>query len=306
MKRRLIAVVLLVALIAGSVPAAYAHPRQAEHDEDLKYVLFGSRDKHFDSEEERRAFQAIADAASLAIDQFSSNSSSQLKKDTYEDLQTSLQDMGLPQLPFAFDSIDLNAAVSADGKGINANSHRKYTHQGWNYRDYPNPKFWETRQQVLLHVANWTLFQNRVPPSWLPAWVRNRFYAPSEQCEAFCTLIYCVHLLGDHAVADSPEKLKYLEPLIAHSNMSAPGIIAELSEQLQVVFVSQRYSWRFSAMMEDLSALEFEIEQEFGVGRVDTAEKCSLNQKHAEQLLDLLAKHLPELLKNEPFFSARF
>ena len=39
---------------------------------------------------------------------------------------------------------------------------------------------------------------------------------------------------------------------------------------------------------------------------VNTIEKCAINQKYANELLDILANYLPKLLKEEPFFSKHF
>ena len=53
---------------------AFAHDKQGEHDKDLKYALFGLQEKVL-SGNEKRIFNAISNAAALAIDQFSTNDS---------------------------------------------------------------------------------------------------------------------------------------------------------------------------------------------------------------------------------------
>lgn len=296
---------LLVVLAVGSAPAALAHEDQAEHDRDLKKALFGSEEKVLIGEE-KTIFKAISNAAALAIDQFSQNEQLRQKESTYNELQDALQALRLPALPHSFDKLDLNINVSPDGKNITANSHRKYTHLGWNYKDYPNEAFWKMRRKVLLHTVNWTLFHDKAFFSWVPG-VANMLYSPNEQCEAFCALIYYIHMLGDHAEGDKPEKLTDLEPLIQYTGLSTSGIIAELKEQLSVVFVSQEDSWTYAALMGKLTDLEIQAEQNCGTsGAVDTQEKCKFNQNCAKKLLGILSEYLPNLLRNEPFFSDHF
>lgn len=153
---------------------------------------------------------------------------------------------------------------------------------------------------------NWTLFQDKTPFSWVP-FLSEALYAPSEQCEAFSAMIYYIHILGDHIEGDDPNMLTNLEPLIQYTSLSTPGIIAELTEQLSVVFVSQEDSWTYAALMQKLTDLKIRTEQNCGTwGAVDTKEKCVLNQQYAKELLDVLSAYLPHLLKNEPFFSGNF
>ncbi len=304
MRKRIVAVFLLLVFVMGSVPA-FAHDKQEEHDKDLKYALFDSRGKVL-SGDEKLIFNAIADAAALTIDQFSTNDSLRWKEGTYNELQDDLQRLGLPVLTVSFDDLNLNSRVAADGKNITANTHRRYTHLGWNYKNYPNKEFWAKRKQVLLHTVNWTLFNDKAFFSRVP-WLSGVIYSPSEQCDAFCAMVYYIHILGDHIEGNIPEKLTDLEPLIQYTSLSTPGIITELKEQFDIVFIAQKDSWTYAAMMEELSDLEIKAEHNCGMwGAVDTIEKCTINQKYAEKLLDILAAYLPKLLKNEPFFSTHF
>lgn len=305
MRKRILAMLLLLVFVVGYAPAALAHDDQAKHDRDLKYALFGSKEKRL-SGSEKLIFKAISNAAALAIDQFSQNDQRRQKESTYNELQAELQELGLPALPASFDELDLNINVAPDGKNITANSHRMYTHRGWNYKGYPNERFWKMRKQVLLHTANWTLFNDKAFFSWIPG-AADALYPPSEQCEAFCAMVYYIHILGDHIEGDDPNKLTDLAPLIQYTSLSTPGIIAELKEQLSIVFVAQEDGWTYAALMDKLTDLEIRAERNCGAwGAVDTKEKCKLNQDYANELLDILAAYLPNLLKNEPFFYEHF
>ena len=305
MKKTFISVFLLLTLIFGCTQISYAHDKQAEHDGDLKYALFGSREKLLVGEE-KAIFDAIANAAALTIDQFSPNDQTQWKEDVYSRLQENVQKLVHLKLPYSFEELDLNSKVSPDGKNITANSHRKYTHLSWSYRNYPNKEFWKTRKQLLLCTINWTLYHDKSLFLKVP-WLSDMLYSPNEQCEAFGAAVYYIHILGDHIEGDKPEKLTNLEPLIQYRNLSTPGIIAELKEQLQIVFASQQSSWTYAAMMEEISDLEIKAERNCGTwGAVDTLEKCKINQQYAKELLDVLSAYLPKLLKNESFFSEHF
>ena len=304
MRKRIVAAFLLLVFVMGSV-SAFAHDKQDEHDKDLKYALFGSREKVL-SGDENLIFNAIADAAALMIDQFSANDSQRQKEGTYNELQDDLRKLGLPALTDSFDDLNLNSRIAANGKNITANTHRRYTHLGWNYKNYPNEEFWVKRKQILLHTVNWTLFNDKALLSQVP-WLSDVIYSPSEQCDAFCAVIYYIHILGDHIEGNDPEKLTDLEPLIQYTSLSTPGIITELKEQFGIVFIAQKDSWTYAAMMEALSDLEIRAEQNCHVwDAVNTKERCAINQKYANELLDILANYLPKLLKEEPFFSKHF
>ena len=304
MRRRIAAIFLLLIVVMGNAPA-FAHGTQDEHNKDLKYVLFGSQNKTLNAEE-TLLFSAIADAAALTIDQFSSNDNLKRKKADYDKLQSTLEKLKLPGLPVDFDKIDLNSKIV--GKNVVANSHREYTHLGWNYQGYPNEKFWEKRKRILLHTVNWTLFQGKTLLSRIP-WLSDVLYRPNEQCEAFCIIIYDIHILGDHIVGDTPDKLSSLEPLIQYNGFSESGIMLELIEQLKTVFAAQKDSRQFNLLIQEIQTLKFKLEKEQiydAVGSVKNPDKCKTNKEYAEKLRELLSSNLPELLKNEPFFADHF
>ena len=303
--KRIITFVLLFTIMLSILPAAFAHDDQAKHDSDLKYALFGSRDKILNGNE-KTAFQAIANAAAIMIDQFTPNSTDQWKKSVFYDLQNELTLLGLPKLTMSFDSLDLSINTIDGNKNITASTHRKYTHLGWTYKQYPNMEFWKVRKQVLLQTVNWVLFNSQPSFSWVP-WLSDLLYYPSEQCDAFCAIIYYIHILGDHIEGDVPDKLTDLEPLIHYTSISSPGIITELKEQLQIVFASQKNTWTFAALMQQLTDLGIRAEHNCGTwGAIDNIEKCAINQRYATELLDILSEYLPILLEKESFFSNRF
>ena len=304
MFKKIVSILLIMLISSPLLLTALAHDDQSKHDADLKYALFGDTYYHL-SGNQKIAFQAIADAAALSIDQFTPNNTAKWKKGVYERLQDNLQSLKLPKVSIPFDSIDLNSEKSRDGN-ITANTHRKYTHMGWDYRKYPNMDFWKIRKQLLLDVVNRILFYPNSFFAKLP-WISDLLSTPNEQCTAFCAMVYYIHILGDHIEGDVPDKLQYLEPLIQYTSFTVPGIIPELKEYLQVVFLSQKSSWTFSALQMELTELTLEAERNCGTwGKVDTIERCQENQEYAKRFLVILSKYLPVLLKNESFFHDMF
>ena len=59
--------------------------------------------------------------------------------------------------------------------------------------------------------------------------------------------------------------------------------------------------------MDAITTIEVETEEEYKTwGKLDTNEKCEINKYYAEEILRVLSAYLPQLLKNEPFFSNHF
>lgn len=175
----------------------------------------------------------------------------------------------------SFADIDLNKNTVGEEKNITANTHRMYTHQGWNSVKYSNKEFWDVRKKILLEASQQSLFD--VSPLNIP-WFSDfisKLSGPDEQCDAFCALVYYVHILGDHLEGDKPDKLDALEPLAQYESLSSPGIIPELQECLQVLFVNQKTSWTFMSLMQDLDTLGRKAEKVYySPGGINTEEKC--------------------------------
>ena len=78
MRKRVFCLILLMILVLGILSSVHAHPEQSMHDKDLNSVLLG-KDVSLTGEEKEK-FQAIANAAALCIDQFSSNEEKRSKR----------------------------------------------------------------------------------------------------------------------------------------------------------------------------------------------------------------------------------
>lgn len=282
MTKRSVAIFLLVVFVMGNA-VAFAH-LQPQHSADLKKVLFGDEYKYL-SKDQNTAFNAIAHAAAFTIDQFSSSKTQE--DGTYKKLLNELDELGIKAKITKFRKVDLNFEV--DKNNISATTHRKYTHLGWDYENYPNQEFWLLRKQMLIDTVNWVLFNRDAKFSWIKP-----LYKPSKQCEAFSAVIYYVHILGDHVAGDTPRKLENLEPLLS--------IIIELKEQLGIVFASQKNSRKYKALEDELSAFIIKVQRNYNLYGVE----CKINKKYAKDLLERLAEHIPKLLQEEEFFRKYF
>lgn len=289
MKRKSVAFLLAFLFVISICPLTLAHDDQKEHDADLKYAFFGDRDKFLQGDE-KKAFTVIANAAALAIDQYSPNDKAQWKQKCYDTIQKYLCDLKVPELNISYEELDLNIHVSSDKKNVTGTTHRKYTHLGWNYEKYPNMKFWNLRKRILLNSVNRVLFYPRAKyPSW--PWLWDVLHPSDKQCDAFCAIVYYIHILGDQSVADEPKKQTFLLPMVPYDGMTTPGIIPELKEHFQILFKSQVGSRKYADLISALSIQE---------------QEHKTNPEIAKKVLEILADNLPQMLKNEPFFSDRF
>ncbi len=295
--KRALALALCAAILCCGLPAL-AHDSQDDHDSDLKLVLFGNAD-YLPQGEQREIFQAIADAAALCIDQFSANKSAQSKRQEFEELSRQVD------LSMSFDDIDLNQSIG--GGNITPNTHRLYTHLGWDFSEYPDDAFWEARKEILLQTVRQELFGDSIPDIPLISGIVSRLTEPSEQCIAFCELVYGIHILGDHLVGNAPGKLAALEPLARSNDLSNPGVIPELQQSLQTLFADQQDTRTFLSLMQELDVLRRDAEEVYSSwGGINTEEKCAINMENARSLLTLLGDKVPILLRNEDFFIQAF
>ena len=162
--KRILICICVVALVFTLPVKTEAYERD-EHDKLMLDVLF----KHFKEIDNDKSVQdeikAIECACYLTIDQF--NESGQKALDT-------LNDYGVKGIPKNISGIKISASP---------NTHRSYTHRGW---DYPysgvQGEQWPNRQAVMVNTVG-TIFD---------------FNGDTKKQESFCKLLYYIHILGDH------------------------------------------------------------------------------------------------------------
>lgn len=299
MTKRIASLFLALFLFTSLLPVAYAHPSQAEHDKDLCAVLFG--EDYTLTGENKAKFQAIADAAALCIDQFSVNETIKSKKALFDSLD---QRIGFS---FSFDDIELQKV--AGGKSVTAKTHRRYTHRGWDYSEYPLMELWNQRKKILTATVNKEIF-NKSPGvlkqfKWLESLVYSE-EACNKQCEAFCELVYYVHILGDYEEATSlTDEFRQLIPLVRHEDPTAPALIDELISLIPILFDSQ--SWSTSVLIQELEGIKADAERIVNVqGGLNTQEQFDAYHQCAMDITEALRDYIPSLLKNADFFNEAF
>ena len=281
-----------------------ALPTQKEHDLELHAILFGEGYRMTADKEEK--FQAIGDAVSICIDQFSSNETQRNKEKLFLDLKERIG------FSFSFDDIELQkVGQTRDGKELNvsAKTHRRYTHRGWDFKDYPLQDLWEKRKKILTATVNKVVFEKS--PGFLSKipWIEGVVYseeACNEEAEAFCKLVYCIHILGDYEEATSySSEFQQLIPLVRHEDPYTPALIDDLEDIFQVLFISQ--SWSLPLVIEEFETIKARAEKILFVqGGIRTNEQFAAYKECSNDIIKLLHDYLPSMLKKTDFFYNAF
>ncbi len=290
-------------IIISLVPiCTYAHPKQKEHDQELRLVLFGNQDKLL-SKEQEKSFQNIANAIAFCIDQFSTNEERKSKSELYNQLHRDAN------LPYSFEEVELQKTEF--GKNVTGKTHRIYTHKGWEFSEYPLKELWKKRQEIVRLTVNKELFaanNDFLSFSWLP-WNQSISSINKKQIEAFCALLYYVHILGDHIEAEdyTPEE-QILVPISASHDRNSPSIIGDLIRYLPNLFPKQKTERLYSLMISELQDIGSKAENQYYYhpGGIRTQEQFIEYHDCAEELLSTLSDYIPKLLRDEEFFSHVF
>ncbi len=303
MLKKILVLFIVIACIFGNVSVAFAHQDQGKHDVDLRKVLFG--EGYIPTGEKKEKFQAIANAASLCIDQYSSNATDHKKEVMFNKLKNTVG------FSISFKNFDLEKKNI--GVSVTPRNHRWYTHQGWNYpenakKDKTWIKFWKIRKKVLTSTVNLELF-NKAPSAFskIP-FVEN--YLDSEdacnkQCEAFCVLVYYVHILGDYdeANAPTPEFIQQLVPLYRANDVSNPGMIQDLIDILPDLFPNNENSrLQLQRKLEKIASKSKHIQHD----NIQTQEEFEEYKEYALEVVSVLKECVPDMLRREDFFADAF
>lgn len=296
-------IVLILILVFLTPYCVYAHPNQKDHDVELKQVLFGSADKIL-QDEQAKTFQHIADAIAFCIDQFSVNETAQSKSQQYNNLKTFVP------LPYSFEEVELQK--DEFGRNVTGKTHRKYTHRGWEFSEYPLKDLWKKRQEIVHLTVNEELFANNdglLSFRWFP-WNQGISSENKKQIDAFCALLYYVHILGDYIEATSySSETQILVPISTSHDKKSPSIVGDLKEKyLPALFPRQTGKTLYNLMIVELEEIGARAEEQyyFQPGGIRTQEQFDAYHKCAEDLLVALSDYIPKLLKNEEFFTRVF
>lgn len=302
MKKNIL-LLLIAILFLCNIPSVMFGGGKQDHDKDLRLVLFGNYYTDL-NESGREKFKSLADAATLCVDQFSSNETERKDEELFNNLNE--------RIGFSFTYDDIQLLKREDGKFVNAKTHRRYTHRGWDFSTYPIPGLWEKRKKILTATVNRELFMDelgfieKIPI--VGKYIDNET-ACNNQCEAFCKLIYYVHILGDYEAATSySDEFQQLIPLVSRGRKDpgAPTLIDELIDVIQILFYAQ--SWRYSALISELESIKTRAGKAlYAVGGLkDNQELFDDYHQCAIDVIKTLRLYIPDMLKKTDYFSVAF
>lgn len=285
MRRRVLSIILLIAIMLSISVPANAHDKEG-HNRFLEEVLFG-RDGYIStlSEEGQKALTALEYASYLAVDQFNGKGSEELNylRKTYK----------VPGLPGSIGSFDFTGNQF----------HRSYTHRGWDHEYVQDKANWSIRRNLLLATTE-QVFDFSV----LSGKILGYDFGYAEKCNSFAALVYYVHIIGDHEARTGYKVTDVMMPIAqAHVDDSNPDILSEVKHHLQVIFADQQDTHKYKTLMQELDALAGKARALAATpGGVNSDEKFIVFHEQVKELLTLLQDYVPNMLKDEAFFTAVF
>ena len=268
------AVLLALVLLLSDIPIVRAYERK-DHDQMTEDVLF----KNFKVIDNDLAcldeINAIECAAYLAIDQFNENGQGDLNV---------LKAFGVKKLPKLRD-IDYPSSGAY---------HRRATHRGWTAEigvyDGEVLERWLLRKEILISTVE-KIFD---------------FKGDEVKKDSFCALIYYIHILGDRI--DDTKYYPNAEIMELGGRTDEQDIACELLKYIEILFEDQKHTHKYQHVVSELEISDSGIKellqsQPSGLMSEETFEKY---QKYADEIREVLTCNLPEMLKDEDFFSEVF
>ena len=302
--RRIISFILVLLVLSNSTISVSAHPNASEHYEEIEAVLFNDRSySKSQSENIKRAVHMLEYATTLSIDQFGETNGTLLK---------GLRLWKVPGIPKELSEINPSKSQTQ----LSARNHRTYTHQGWNY-DYANETngdlaHSDVRRTILLSTVNkvfsFSFFSGKL-----------LFFdlGYSEQCDAFCALLYYVHIIGDYIEDCNPETGS-IERFNGTTNgkkipfaaYSKPDVFSELIECIPKIFPDQNCN----VLLDEIKLLADQARSDAATsnGQIDSQDQFEKMSLHVQKLMDLLTgengeyNYIHTYLESEKFFKSVF
>ena len=295
MNRKLLSVIVIVAIVLGVSMPVMAHERN-EHDRQLEYVLFGDKYYSRNHPENKDKVKAIQCAAYLCVDQFNNKGEKDLEY---------LENRDIPDLPDKIKEIDYDSS---------GNAHRYNTHMGWDFdfvksrNDKDWDKTWQVRKGILINTIDKELMsevKSFVVIQWVKDLIEDNHY--DEKCDSLCALIYYVHLIGDAEEAKTCQSLSGMYKLTNLNDNENPGVIPDLIKHCEILFQDQINTFKYRGLMKDLDSIKSRSKKLTGsVGGINTDEELQQYKQCATDLLDCLARYVPNMLMEEDFWTEAF
>ncbi len=275
---------LLCFLIILSTNSAFAG-KGKEHETDLEKILLGrtltkeSKDPKNYGNTPAVLFGYLEDAIYLCIDQMGGEGDEWLKE-----LTNDFQVEGLPKSISEF--------------SVPEYQHERYTHLGWDYKDYPKQEAWEIRQNILLATVSKVFgFPTNEDK------VGNERY--DQKCIQMSKLIYYIHILGDHAknsLATTTERIQLRNSSKTRGEIEK-GLINELRDVISELLWNQRTSMKYNRLRVKLNLARF---QSWANGEEDSKVKHERVQDIAKRTIEYLQPQLREMLLEMDFYKRVF
>ena len=291
-RKRLLSFLLSVVLLLSCSVSVRADDKKG-HDELIERVLFGDANYSrtiSSSSEKYKNLQDLKNATALCVDQFQGN---------YADLLKELQERGIHGLPKSISEIDFTYNQY----------HRRYTHRGWNF-DYSldDLAHWSVRKEILLQTVNHAFDFNKFAGEWGILGLKKQFKY-DEQCDAFASFLYYLHMLGDLKASESRRVIiGNVIPLVReHPKKDNEDLIWELERILPTILKesSKTNKRLYDSMMSDLRTIGLEGRRLESAGGM-TDENFTEYHDLTERLINKLVSKIPTLLRDEPFFRDTF
>ena len=244
-----------------------------DHDALTLKILFRKYEYACNDSAVQDALSVLTSACYLTVDQFNNYGQTYLKE---------LIDYGVKNLP---------SQVSEIGFSASGRNHRNFTHRGWNF-DYGGEMKtkWPIRQDILRNTVG-TVFN---------------FNGNEKQKEAFCELLYYIHILGDHE-DDTSYKVSNGLKIDVGGRHDKVDIIHRVLDLLPVLFPDQTNTHKYRALTTNLRSINSKLDKLVNsVGGINNEEKFAQKQELVKKLIEVMSLYLPEMLKKEMFFNQVF
>lgn len=272
-KHRFLTLLLCIALIISMVPIKGVAYERKDHDDLMLRILFRKYEYACSDSSVQDELSVLTSACYLTIDQFNSYGQNYLDE---------LDKYGIKNIP---------TQVSEIGFSASGRNHRSFTHRGWDFNYSGEMKtIWPLRQDILRNTVG-SVFD---------------FNGNDQQKEAFCELLYYIHILGDHE-DDASYQISNGLKIDIGGRHDKEDIIHKLLDLLPVLFADQTHTHKYGTLTAKLHSINNELDKIVNsVGGINNDEKFAQRQELVKRLIEILSLYLPEMLKDEPFFNEVF
>lgn len=320
MKKILCWIIILLFLfpLSRSAFAVNYSQKSFDHDRFLGEVLFGA--ENYKGKKEDKKIKMLQYASYLAIDQMNNNEAGRRKG------QRALNYLRLrwvTGLPLSVDAIN----PSKDQTQLSGKNHRSYTHMGWKYNyekaGRADIAHSETRARILTNTVAKVFDFNIKPSSNILNSIRfsTEESYDDKKCDAFCRLVYYVHVLGDcyedmnffqangsnngykiPLGRKNPSDKKEYEDRIQNTD-----IIGELIALMPDLFGEQKNTSDYMELMDQLEERKAEIRFLYSkTGGINSDERYREYHEQVDKLMEVLLNYIHKLLMKESFFCKAF